>query len=1136
MQRLAKPITDLKDSYEAVVVGSGYGGAIAASRLARMDIGSVALLERGEELHPGEYPDTAIKGAEQFQVSAPGLHRGRGTELFDLHVGKGISVLTGCGLGGTSLINANVSLRADPRVFDDPAWPRALKDGDLEEGYARAEAMLRPRPYPDDGITWPHLNKLEAMKKAAPALGAAAVTPPINVNFEAGTNRAGVEQPACNLCGDCCSGCNTGAKNTTLMNYLPDAVAHGAEIFCGVRVRWIEKLEDGRWCIAYDPIGLGREAFTGEPLRLTASIVVLGAGTLGSTEILLRSRDHGLALSPALGSRFSGNGDVLGFGYNNDQAIDGIGLGHRAAAYRWPRDKDEQRPIGPTITGLIDLRGTADLEEGMVIEEGAIPGAIAASMPAVMAATAAALGTDTDPGDVLSERAREVESLTRGPYHGAVNHTQTFLVMSHDGPGAGTMELDADDRLRVVWPGVGEQAGFKRVAENLRTAVRETGGSYVPNPIWTKLMNDALISVHPLGGCPMADDAAHGVVDGDCRVFAGHEGSGVHPGLYVCDGSVMPRSLGVNPLLTISAVTERAMIKLAAARGAPLEVESVVAKSQPAVGAPTIGVRFTERMTGKATAAVGGAQSEASFVVTIVAADLDALVKTREHEAGVVGTVSIPALSSEPMTIEDGRWNLFVDDTAKADTKLMVYELPIVASDGSRYHFSGRKTVHNDRGFDLWHDTTTLTASVHQGDRNGATLFTAELHIRPADFIHQLGTMTITGAPDLESRAMALARFGEFFGGALFTTFGGPFARPSYFDPEVPRTRRPLRVGPPEVHFFETSDGKKLRLTRYRGGDKGPVMASHGLGVSSLIFSIDTIDTSLLEYLYAGGYDVWLLDYRASIELPYAREQFSADDVADKDYPAAIATILTISGKPSLQVVAHCYGAMSFSMAMLRGLKGVRSIVISQIAAHADVPFFTQRLLAFLRATDLMKLVGVKLLDARATRKRNLLARAIDGFLRFLYPLHFDDRTRSVTSLRIAALYGPLYRLDQLNEPTLQAMPEMFGKSNLSAFSQLAEIARSGHVVRSDKEPLLAPENLRNWAVPTLFIHGELNRAFLPSGTLKTMNALSEANSPDLYERVVIPATGHIDCIFGKNAVRTVYPSIVAHLDKTAMI
>ena len=180
-------------------------------------------------------------------------------------------------------------------------------------------------------------------------------------------------------------------------------------------------------------------------------------------------------------------------------------------------------------------------------------------------------------------------------------------------------------------------------------------------------------------------------------------------------------------------------------------------------------------------------------------------------------------------------------------------------------------------------------------------------------------------------------------------------------------------------------------------------MASHGLGVSSLIFSIDTIDTSLLEYLYAGGYDVWLLDYRASIELPYACEQFTADDVADKDYPAAIAKILELTGKPSLQVVAHCYGAMTFSMAMLRGLQGVRSIVISQIAAHADVPFFTQRMLAYLRAPDLMKLVGVQLLDARVRRVRSVtrfVFRAQPSVIRGVVSVY--ERNRRGVAKRVA--------------------------------------------------------------------------------------------------------------------------------------
>lgn len=1136
MKRLSKPLSDLTPHYEAIVVGSGYGGGIAASRLARMGL-SVALLERGAELLPGEYPDTPAKALAQTQIQLPGGPDCSGSELFDLRVGEDINVLIGCGLGGTSLINANVSLRADPRVFDDPAWPRGLFDAALQTGYERAEVMLKPRPYPDDGVDWPRLNKLQAMETAAAAFQVPLTRPPINVSFAEGHNPAGVWQPACNLCGDCCSGCNTGAKNTTLMNYIPDAAAFGAEIFCGASVRWVEKREGGGWTVAFEPTGAGRGGFDAEPLRVSADRVVLAAGTLGSTEILLRSRARGLPLSAKLGSRFSGNGDVLAFGYNNDRPIDGIGFGWKAASYRWK--EDEERPVGPTITGLIDLRavgqGATDVERGMVIEEGSIPGGIAGFLPTIMAATAAAIGRDTDPGDMLSERARELESLMRGPYHGAVNHSQTFLIMSHDGPGAGTMELDPSDRLTVKWPGVGEMDGFGRVAANVDAAVKATGGSYVPNPIWTPVLGRRLVTVHPLGGCPMADDAAGGVVDADCRVFSGLSGADVHAGLYVCDGAVLPRSVGVNPLLTISAVAERAMLRLSAAERRPIDMNPAPRQPETGIGGRTVGIRFTEKMAGTARPAGGGAESEISFVVTVVAPDANRLIEEKEHEADLVGTVTMPALPGGPLTVVNGRWNLFTEASDSVETKQMVYSMPLVSADGSRrYHFSGRKRIHDDKGFDLWEDTTTLFATVHQGGADGPILFEATLRIRPMDFLKQLQTMTVTDAPSLAVRARTLARFGAFFGGKLFEAFGGPFARPSYHNPEAVRARRPLRTGLPEVHHFTTSDGKTLRLTRYRGGDKGPVILSHGLGVSSLIFTIDTIDTSLVECLYAGGYDCWLLDFRASIELPYASEQFTADDIADKDYPAAIAEVSRITGKPSVQFVGHCYGAMTLAMALLDGMQGVRSAVVSQIAAHADVPFFPQRLLAHMRAPDLMHAVGVKLLDARATRKRNLLARGIDAFLRFAYLRHPDDRTRSITSLRIVALYGPLYRLDRLNQPTLDAMPEMFGKANISAFRQLARIARAGHVVRGDRRDLLTRDNLRNWAVPTLFVHGALNGAFRPTGTVKTMAALAAVNEPGLYERIEIPATGHIDCIFGKEAVRTVYPAILTHLERTA--
>ena len=103
-------------------------------------------------------------------------------------------------------------------------------------------------------------------------------------------------------------------------------------------------------------------------------------------------------------------------------------------------------------------------------------------------------------------------------------------------------------------------------------------------------------------------------------------------------------------------------------------------------------------------------------------------------------------------------------------------------------------------------------------------------------------------------------------------------------------------------------------------------MLSPGYGTSSLAFTIDTVDTNFPEFLYANGYDVWLFDYRASPALPSARTQFTLDDVATKDYPAAVAQVRAITGAPDIQIVAHCIGSLTFLMSMLSGkLQGIRS-------------------------------------------------------------------------------------------------------------------------------------------------------------------------------------------------------------------
>jgi cholesterol oxidase len=1117
MNRLSSPIESMQEHYDVVVVGSGYGGAIAASRLARAGR-KVCLLERGRELLPGEYPDTQPEALREMQIDGPKVRLGSRTGLYDFHVNPDINVFVGCGLGGTSLVNANVSLQAEPRVFDDPRWPAALRadlGGLLAESYQLAREMLQPVPYPDNA---PPLTKLQALEQAARQLGTAADRVPINVTFQDGVNHVGVEQQACQLCGDCVTGCNYGAKNTLLMNYLPDAVNHGAEIYTECRVEYLERRGD-RWVVHFELLGAGRERFDSKPLFVTAGIVVLGAGTLGSTEILLRSAAQGLPLSARLGERFTGNGDFLGFAYNCDQPVHGVGFGTLSPEGR--------EPVGPCITGKIDLRGQPRLDEGLVLEEGAIPGALGPLLAPASQFVAHSIGQDTDRGlaDEAREFGREVESLVRGPYHGAVHNTQTYLVMGHDDAG-GRMYLD-EDRLRIAWPGVGQQPIFQQVKQRLTAAAAALGGTFVPNPTWTEKLGHNLATVHPLGGCVMAESAAQGVVNHKGQVFAGSAGTGVYEDLYVSDGAIIPRPLGVNPLLTISALAERNAALLARDRGWPIDYRLPSRPARAAESAP-VGVQFTETMHGDLEDG-----TPFRFVLTITARDAELAIADPNYEAGMAGTVEAPALSPQPLAVTGGRFKLFTPDPARVETKQMQYRLVLHSQEGKDFHFFGYKVIRNEAaGLDLWADTTTLHITIREGETEaGRVVGQGVLRLTPADFARQLTTMRAVQAPSRLEGLRAVGRFGRHFFGSLFDTYGGVLARPSLFDPNAPpRKLRPLRVGPPEVHAFRAGDGAGLRLTRYRGGPKGPVLLVHGLGVSSRIFTLDTIDANLTEYLHAHEYDIWLLDYRASIELEASRSRFTGDDVATRDYPAAVQQVLRLTGASSVQAVVHCFGSTTFFMAMLAGLQGVRSAVASQIATHIEGSALV-RLKTGLHVPEFLDAVGVDSLTAYTDTHADWKDRLFNAALK-LYPVEFDERCHSPVCHRITFLYALLYEHTQLNEATHNTLHELFGVANIGAFEHLALMSRQGKLVAAGGADVYLP-HLQRLAIPICLIHGAENQCYLPKSTEITYRLLRESNGEHLYTRHVIPRYGHIDCIFGKDAARDVYPLILAHLERT---
>ena len=241
------------------------------------------------------------------------------------------------------------------------------------------------------------------------------------------------------------------------------------------------------------------------------------------------------------------------------------------------------------------------------------------------------------------------------------------------------------------------------------------------------------------------------------------------------------------------------------------------------------------------------------FTLTITADDLDECWNPSTRRT-IAGTVIAPALSPEPLAVSNGVFNLFVQPGAG---RYAQHDLRHAADLGGRQDFFFHRVKDRHRQTtrpEHLAETTTLYVTVYRRpDQAAPVLGSGVLHIHPTDFLKQMTTMTATNAPNERERIEALVRFGKFFAGISVRAYGGVFAPEKYFNPERRAAQEAAagcrRAGGPRLRH---RGRRRLRLTRYRGGAKGPLLMVHGAGVSSSsIFSTDLIDTNMLEYLYA---------------------------------------------------------------------------------------------------------------------------------------------------------------------------------------------------------------------------------------------------------------------------------------------
>ncbi len=532
-------------AYDAVVIGSGYGGGVAASRLARMGL-RVAVFEQGRLWRPGDFPITGKARLKTLRLTGRAPKLGDPAGLYYLSVGRGLTVFGASGLGGGSLINAGVVLRPDLGRLRQAGWPDAVVgDGLLLEGLARAEAMLGVAPVPEPE----RFAKFAGMRRAAEASGRSVQLPSMTISHRPGPNAAGVMQYACRHCGDCWSGCNVGAKNTVGITYIADAVDHGAAVFCESRAQSISKTDRG-WEVVVQDLSKANASRC-----ITAPIVILAAGTLGTTELLLRAQQRGLTLSAKLGEKFSANGDDLVFADKLAQPVNAIATGFPPQAPRGTA------PVGPHSMALIDL---GDEQGPLWVHDG--------TMMALMAALAPL-------ENLLKLKVwNALRLLKEGIYGDDMIRSQILYLVAHD-DASGRLRLQ-HDHVIVDWPGYSTAPERVRAEQKVKALIKSMGGVFVGNPFALTAFGGNRVIAHPLGGCAMAETVETGVVAPDGRVFDPTKGpTGVHDGLYVCDGAAVPSSVGVSPLLTIAALAERAMILMAAQLHRKLDVTATPARA-----------------------------------------------------------------------------------------------------------------------------------------------------------------------------------------------------------------------------------------------------------------------------------------------------------------------------------------------------------------------------------------------------------------------------------------------------------------------------------------------------------------------------------------------------------------------------
>lgn len=507
---------DDESSWDVIVVGTGFGGSVSAARLAQAGM-KVLVLERGPWWGPvGEalagdpsqqrpWP-RGLLGSRKF-VRNVRLARGRRSRermlardgLFELHRFEHLTTLTSSGVGGGSLVYTNIQAQPGPEYFD--SFPAEIGHAEMRPHYERVRAMLRPTPLTQ------RPDKNRAFEAAVQAVGSSSGKLPIYPDLaiawgddparpQRRVNAAGFTQTTCNHCGECMLGCPTTAKTTLDQTYVAAALQAGARLRPLAEVVAIGERGRGRgYEVRYADHGGARTI----ERRARASKLVLACGTLNTLRLLFAARDRHRSLprvSTSLGHGFSPNADL-------------------GALVLAARELLHDSTRGPAFNAFMDVRTHLGGPTRYVVGEVGLP-------------------LSALPLPKLVQRMLGTSGL--------------LLAMGADAS-TGTIGFDGEFLHSEVGRDIDPE-----LFDAIEASAAKLSAAYAPKLTWINAPasrgSQSLASVHPLGGAAIGSHPGDGVVDHRGEVFG-------HPGLYVADGSLVPRAPGLPPSMTIAALAER---------------------------------------------------------------------------------------------------------------------------------------------------------------------------------------------------------------------------------------------------------------------------------------------------------------------------------------------------------------------------------------------------------------------------------------------------------------------------------------------------------------------------------------------------------------------------------------------------